>query len=278
MTTALPEFHQPWRGPTIPRIIHQTYPGADLPEALAANVAMLRARNPGWEYRLYDDAAIERFINTDYGPAMLALYRRIAPEYGAARADLFRYLAVYRIGGVYLDIKSRFNRPIDDVLNGDEGFIASYWSNGPGERYEGYGLHHPIAMSPRGELQQWHIIAAPGHPFLKVVISRVLEGIRAYRPWRDHTGKLGVLKLTGPVAYTLAITPLLGDHPCRILDNEAELALDYSVVSGDGHVGLFRRHYSHNRHSIVRLEGAARWPGAAYAIAREAKARLAGGF
>lgn len=263
---------QEWAGPTIPRVLHQTYPRVDLPDALAANVHALRRVNPGWDHRFYDDDAIERFIADHYGGAMLTAYRLIDPSYGAARADLFRYLAVYRLGGVYLDIKSRFSRPIDAVLSGDEGFVVSYWSNRPGERYEGYGLHHPIPGSPCGEIQQWHVIAAPAHPFLRAVIEAVLTGIDAYRPWRSETGKLGVLKLTGPVAYTRAITPLLGHHPCRIVPNEAALSLDYSVIPGDEHVALFRRHYARNRSSVVRMEGINRWLGTGYLAARDLKA------
>jgi hypothetical protein len=53
----------------------------------------LRIGNPGWQYRFDDDAAIESFILTEYGEKILALYRRIDPLYGAARADLFRSIS-----------------------------------------------------------------------------------------------------------------------------------------------------------------------------------------
>lgn len=120
-------------GMRIPRIIHQTYPGTALPEALRDNVADLVSANPGWDHRLYDDQAIERFISDYYPREVLAAYLRIRPEYGAARADLFRYLAIYRLGGVYLDMKSRFIRPIDEVTDGDEGIVLAQWRNGGGE-------------------------------------------------------------------------------------------------------------------------------------------------
>lgn len=127
-------------GAVIPRIIHQTYPTLAMPEVLRANIDRLKALNPDWEHRFYDDAAIERFIAAEYGSAMLSLYRTINPAYGAARADLFRYLAVYRLGGVYLDIKSRFRGPIDGYIDRGDQFVVSQWSNGPGERY----LRSPI--------------------------------------------------------------------------------------------------------------------------------------
>ena len=35
-------------------------------------------------------------------------------------ADVFRYLAVYREGGVYLDVKSTVTCPLDEVLSPDD--------------------------------------------------------------------------------------------------------------------------------------------------------------
>lgn len=240
---------------TIPKILVQTYQTEALPEALARNVASLREMNPGWEYRFFDDRAIEDFIRSEFGTDILRDYQRIDPVYGAARADLFRYLAIYRHGGVYLDIKSRFSRPIDEVLHADDAYIVSQWSNGPGERYEGFGLKPEVAEIAGGEFQQWHVIAAPEHPFLKAVLQAVLSGIGRYRPWRHGTGKAGVLRLTGPLVYTQTIAPLLTQYPCRFLRRESELALEYSIVSGDAHRGLFKTHYSQHERPVVQLPG-----------------------
>jgi hypothetical protein len=249
----IPRLDEPTTRVEIPKIIHQTYGTHDLPEALEQNVASLRAMNPGWDYRFYDDAAVEAFILAEYGLPILALYQRIDPRYGAARADLFRYLVVYRHGGVYLDIKSRFKRPIDEVIHGDEAFIVSQWSNRTGEKYEGFGLKSEVTHVAGGELQQWHVIGAPGHPFLHAVLLAVLSGIDQYRPWLHGTGKVGVIRLTGPIIYTLAIAPLIQRYPCKVVANESALSLEYSIVPGDMHRTLFKAHYTRSEASIVRL-------------------------
>jgi|CXWL01.1.fsa_nt_gi hypothetical protein len=261
-----PRFPEFAPGTQIPRIIHQTFPQSALPKALRNNVENLIAQNPGWDHRLYDDAAIERFIAEHYGAEILAQYIRINPEYGAARADLFRYLAVYRLGGVYLDIKSRFTRPIDDVLCGDEQYIVSRW--GHSEAHRNFGRHSELAHIVGGELQQWHVIAAPGHPFLRAVIEMVLTNIDNYRPWRNGVGRIGVLRLTGPIAYTLAIAPLLDQYPCKILTDEHELALEYSIEGGYRHNDAFSRHYSQLDTTIVALSPAGQLLGAAYTQAK----------
>jgi hypothetical protein len=269
--TLLPDFEV---GSLIPPIIHQTYPTLALPEDLQANVDQLKVLNPDWEYRLYDDRAVEQFIHAHYGEGMLRLFRTINPAYGAARADLFRYLAVYRLGGVYLDIKSRFQAPIDRFINAGDRFVVSQWSNGPGERYEGYGIHSGVAQVPGGEYQQWHVIAAPGSPFLRAVLKRVCANIAGYRLRREGVGWVPVLQLTGPIAYTLVIDPLLEVYPNRRVRREAELGLDYSIRPGHQHRSLFGQHYSQNRAPIVRRNDPAGWFDAAYYRAREAKRRI----
>ena len=91
----------------IPRQIYQTYSSHDLPAALADNVARLRAINPTWGHTLFDDADIEAFIRQHYGEQMLASYHRIHPSYGANRADLFRYLLIYKMAGLIWTSKAR---------------------------------------------------------------------------------------------------------------------------------------------------------------------------
>src|SRR5690606_8039351 len=106
----------------------QTYLSlAALPPELNDNMAHLRALNPGWELRFYDDDAVEAFIARHYGAKVLAIYHRINPNYGAVRADLFRYLLIYREGGVYLDIKASMNSPLDEVLAKNDRYLLSFW-------------------------------------------------------------------------------------------------------------------------------------------------------
>ncbi|MHA0337026.1 glycosyltransferase family 32 protein [Sphingomonas aquatilis] len=238
----------------IPRILHQTYPTKTLPEPLASNVLALRTLNLDWEYRLYDDADIERFIAEEYGPAVLKRYLRISPSYGAARADLFRYLLIYRQGGLYLDIKSTADRPLNDVFGATDHFVVSQWDNAPGREHEIWGLHPDLAHVPGGEFQQWFIASAPGHPFLRAVIERVLGNIERYNPFRDGVG-LEVVRVTGPVAYTFAIEPLLARYPHRRVASEATLGLRYSVMAYHAHHVHFRGHYSQRMTPIIGEPG-----------------------
>ena len=254
----IPTLNQPPRrsllptlpaGDAIPRIIHQTFYERVLPPELQANVDRLRALNPGWEYRFYDDADIVAFIREHYGAAVLAYFERIGPQYGAARADLFRYLLMYKVGGVYLDIKSAATRPLDQVLRADDRFLLSTWS----PDFTGWGHHYELRNLAHGEFQQWYIACAAGHPYLKEVVETVLGNIDRYDPYLHKAGKNGVLRVTGPIAYTLAIHRVLERYPHRFADSIAELGFDYNVYRNQSHETAFRSHYSVQTAPVVKL-------------------------
>lgn len=238
----------------IPRTIHQTFRSAnDLPVPLVNNTRHLQATNPGWSYRFYDDQAMLGYVSRHFDARVLRLFLRINPWYGAARADLFRYLLLYREGGVYLDIKSSVDGPLDQMIASDDVYWLSQWANKPGQAFEGWGLHPPLAGVAGGEFQQWFIVAAPRHPFLQAVIERVLKNIESYEELEHGIGKRGVLNITGPVPYTLAIAPLLAQFRHRRIDTDA-VGLRYSIL-GDlnprAHEQAWTGHYSANREPVI---------------------------
>lgn len=244
-------------GTGIPRIVHQIYLSKAVPDDLRANVERVRQHQAGWEHRLYQDSDVRSFLSKHYPPEIRAAYARIDSRYGAARADLFRYLLMYKVGGVYLDIKSTTNRPLDAVLREDDRFLLSTWE-GQHDEYPGWGMHEELGITNGYEYQQWFIACAPGHPFLKAVIANVLRNLRTYLPSLHGVGKAGVLRLTGPVAYTLAIHPLRVHHPHRVVDSRKDLGLQYSIFSGNDHKQVFKTHYSMQTHSITALGPAKR--------------------
>jgi len=241
-------------GKKIPKILHQTYFSQQLPAPLAENILKIRTQNPDWEYRFYDDTAILKFIEDNYESNVLKLFLKINPHYGAARADLFRYLLMYVCGGVYLDIKGSLTKPLDSVIRTDDDFLLSRWYDKNDELHKGWGIHQEPDHAQFEELQQWHIVAVPGHPFLKAVIQSVLRNIEIYNPAVHGVGKPGVLRVTGPVAYTLAIQPLLARHPHRFVFSASDLGFVYSIFgTSDGHNNMFKVHYSDLQESVVLL-------------------------
>ncbi len=214
----------------IPRVVHQTARSmGDLPDDVRRNYEANMALNPGWEFRFHDDAAMLSYLQRHLPAGAFDLCGRVNPAYRVILADLFRYLVVHREGGVYLDVKTRLAAPLDSILRSDDCFILSQWRNGPGEKYEGWGIYPELSRLKRGEFQQWHVMAAPGHPFLERVIAQVLANMEDYSPAWHGTGKMGILRVSGPICYTLAIGPIMQRHPFRLIDAELS-GLHYSCL------------------------------------------------
>jgi hypothetical protein len=258
---------------TIPRLIHQTFSDwNNLKPELAANVRSIREQNQDFHHCFYNDHDIVDFIRANYGMPMLRAYERINPNYGASRADLFRYLCLYRMGGVYLDIKTSVARQFSEVLESNDEFILSQWDR---LRFPKWGSDKSLAHIPGGEFQQWYIIAEPAHPFLKAVIDRVLVNIAHYNPFKDGTGPAAVIRVTGPAAYTLAIEPLLGHHRHRFVDSKQDLGLDYSIYAASSdHFSAFPGHYTQLCEPLIMVNPPLRWSFSLARLAKRASRRL----
>ena len=236
----------------IPKIIHQTYYNKEsLPAEVINSIDKLKIANPDWEYKFYDDAAILVFIRANYGDAVLNRIKKINPKYNVVMADLFRYLVMYKEGGLYLDIKSTASRPLNQIIKPDDTFLISQWRNQLGFKFEGWGIFEELIKIPGGEFHNWYIAAIPNHPFLLKVINSVLFNIDHYTKEIFGVGKIGVLRVSGPIAYTLAIAPMLKSNSFRIFDPEAD-GLDYTIYEGKSeHTKLFKYTYTNLNEPII---------------------------
>lgn len=255
---------------TIPRVIHQTLPDKrHIAPSIASNIGRLQAMNPGWRHVLHDDRDIPHYIRTHFGADVLKAYESLNPLYGAARADFFRYLLMFQEGGVYLDVKSGCSRPLDSFIRPDDELLLSRWNNRPGQTFAGWGAHTDDGVP--SELQNWHIISRPGHPLMQAVIEAVLHNLHRYNMRRHGVGKFGVLRTTGPIAYTKAIEPLLAQHPHRFFDSEAAGLVYVALTLPPGqtsHMGLFKQHYTRVKMPLVSSGPQRPWHYARYKALR----------
>lgn len=229
-------------GSTYPKKVYQTYHSKELPVELRAAHNKLKKMNPDWEFILFDDDDIEHYIAENF-PLLLKFYKSIRFEYGAARADFFRYLLMYKEGGVYLDIKSTFTKPINELLSNKSGIILSHWDNEVrGEKHFRLGVH-PELSNKRGEYIQCVIITPPGHPYLRAVIENLICQIEHYDKKIHGVGCFGVLRVTGPIMFTNAISMVKDNRKDTICDLFKE-GFIYNVLEHKSHHILFKKHYS----------------------------------
>jgi len=87
----------------IPLNIFQTWHSKNLPSLMKKNVDIIKKLNPAFTYHLYDDNDCYNFIKDNFNIEVLNAFDNLIP--GAYKADLWRYCVLYKLGGIYLDIK-----------------------------------------------------------------------------------------------------------------------------------------------------------------------------
>lgn len=89
----------------IPANIFQTWHTKILPPLMVKNIIEIKRNNPNFKYYLYDDNDCRNFIKNNFSSRVLNAYDSLIP--GAYKADLWRNCILYKMGGIYMDIKYR---------------------------------------------------------------------------------------------------------------------------------------------------------------------------
>ncbi|MCS2449215.1 hypothetical protein NXW86_08615 [Bacteroides thetaiotaomicron] len=239
----------------IPKRINQIYiapgkcpKGEELPIALLEKIYSTRKLNPNYKYKLWFSDDIEDFIKSTYGEIIWKYYDRVSSKYPAVKADLFRYLLIYKEGGIYFDLKITFSKSFDECLLPNDEYILSHWDNYTGGTHEGWGTLFPeLSHIHRGEYIMGVIVAAPGHPFLRAVILQVLRNIESYDPYLHDVGWGGALAIGGPICYTLIITKLqreMNIKNYREVDIVPDFGLEYSYKNTKLVKADYRKEYA----------------------------------
>lgn len=179
---------------SIPRRLIQTGRSPDLNPIAKAAVANLTLLHPEWEYLFFDDAAVSRFVASDF-PQYRSVFEGF--RYPIQRFDFFRYLAVFRLGGFYFDLDVFLSRPLEDLCINEAVFPFE-------ELTLNRFLRRTCAMD--WELGNYAFGARAGNLFLQAVIANCLRAQQDaawLRPMMKGVHRLlpseyEVLNTTGP--------------------------------------------------------------------------------
>jgi len=182
----------------IPKRLIQTGRSLEMPLRTRAMVSSAKLSNPDFEYKFFDDQDVEVFLEQEFPE-----YADVVASfpYRIQKYDFFRYLAIYRLGGFYLDLDVLVAAGFSSLLEDRCVFSFEDLNVCPFLREE-YGMDWAIGNYAFG--------AAPGHPFLKAVIDNCVRAIRDPK-WaapmlrgipRFFRGEYLVLSTTGPLLLT----------------------------------------------------------------------------
>lgn len=211
----------------IPKLIHQTWHSPVYARDDGSPRSWI-AHNPDWSYRLWTDDDLDGFVAAEF-PGFLDLYRSYPKA--VQRADLGRYMLLYRFGGVYADMDTDCLAALDPIAGEDRVILceepAAHWL--------------PARDVGLDRLFFNGTMASPaGHPFWKHVIDLA---------WKcRHSARKDVLGSTGPLLLTGAIRswpakPDLSLNSCHLfapVEKHGDAAAD--AISGDHAALRLSRH------------------------------------
>jgi len=164
----------------IPKVIYQCWKTKNLPGQWETQWNKTLAANLGWRRIVITDHEMDHIVHNEWREEADVVWAYEQTNWIVAKVDLFRYLLLYKHGGVYVDADDYLTGTLDALI-GNDSAVLSYLPN---------------------ELSQACIMYCKGHPFLRAVIDEVVRNIR-FNMWPDYVGKM-----TGPGAHAAAVSKL----------------------------------------------------------------------
>jgi mannosyltransferase OCH1-like enzyme len=204
---------------SIPKIIHQTWKDENIPEQFIPFVSSWKKYHPDWQFLLWTDAMNKKFVEEHF-PAFITIYNTY--PYTIQRADAIRYLLLYKLGGVYVDLDIECLKNIEPLLENETCVI--------GKEPE---AHSKICNKPFIICNAF-MAAQQNDLFIEKVIKELFQN---YRPANVIPSILGniVLNSTGPFmlnrVYDKSISVkvrLLESHVIHPLSTQETITLYFS--------------------------------------------------
>jgi mannosyltransferase OCH1-like enzyme len=190
----------------IPKIIHQTWKNTIIPTQWQDSVDACKKRHADYEYKLWTDDMMDDFVQLEY-PDFYPTYKSY--KYHIQRCDAFRYLILYKYGGIYLDMDIFCKKKLETFLQYD--FVVPKSSN--------FSVSYTNSF----------FMVVPHHPFIKFCIDNLPLYVNSYNILGKH---IHIMNSTGPLFLTKMIKKYgLNNIPNHYILTSKEFAGDCSVCN-----------------------------------------------
>ena len=211
----------------VPKKIHQIWiQGYDninpyTKKVIQENIKM----NPEWEYKFYDIESIDKYIKQHESEYVYNAYKKINPKYGAVISDFFRYIVMYHEGGLYLDIKSKINKPLDEWVHKNK-LLISFFGN-----YEEFNqilvskYYKNCSKQFKSQVSQFAFIYPKNFPILRKLIDYITKKIYSFKEnyllkiiLDNNTYNIyKIFTLSGPWIYSKFLGPYICNNKDKII-------------------------------------------------------------
>jgi hypothetical protein len=167
----------------VPLVIYESWKSHEVPKGMRNNILRLLETNPEFDYYLYSDEECAAFISDNYDDEVLAAFHALKP--GAYKSDLWRYCILYKLGGVYLDIKYYSTVPLIRIIDENPTVFV--------RDADSYSVQIPAGdFSFQTCLYNGFIVSPPKNEIFKLCIDEIVESCKK-RLYRRNN-----LDVTGP--------------------------------------------------------------------------------
>ena len=233
----------------IPKIIHQSDKNIENYKKFDLENDINKKNCPDYKFKFYDNEDIISYIKDNFNSRVLNAYLSIRDVFGPCKSDFFRYLVLYKEGGVYLDNKTIIMKNIDKLLKDSSGKLLITTHNfsllnkvnffSPHNTYYYFNKKYNVE---HGEFVQWFIASNPGNKLLKLLIEKIIFNIEKEKEKKKKGiyDRDGVLVLSGPVMFTETIL----ENNCKDCFVSKDMINNFVKYRIRDHKKLNNKHYS----------------------------------
>ena len=153
---------------------------------------------------------------TEEQPALMPLVEYLSTM--VERTDVWRYVILLHVGGIYADSDVVAIRPIDEwngARDANTTVILGVEANVNSAARQRFGLAHNVQFC------QWTMAAAPGHWIFKRVLQRIHQRVQGEKDGSirgTSSREMDILYRTGPGIWSDAVNDYLANHNARAAD------------------------------------------------------------
>ena len=162
----------------IPKNIYRAWQTQTFHKKVEKRIKKTIQINKEYSHTIFTEPQRDDFVHANFDRSIIEAYQQLNNV--VARVDLWRYLIIYKHGGVYLDMDASIEKPIRTfITDADEAVISA-------ETNEDLFL-------------QWALFYTKEHPIIEKTIEYTVRNIKEKRYLND------IANLTGPGVYTEAL-------------------------------------------------------------------------
>lgn len=177
----------------IPKIIHQSYK-EKVHKNMYNAISSWKLMNVNYEYKYWNDQDCYDLIKNNFDETILDAYNMLYA--GAYKSDIFRLCMLYLYGGVWTDISSVCEEPIDKIIEKKNSLILT--------------IDYPCQVTC-GNIYQAFIVCEEKNNIIKYILDYTVERVinnEEFNKTYNYISK-DTVAVTGPTIFAMALNQYL---------------------------------------------------------------------